>query len=137
MKACLQLLTIQLATDENQRVHAIDSRRPRALQLAVEHHMHSVEHISTRLTFDGYNSLHSKDIGTATFEQIREPIIELARIDRARIGQTNRRDLLVVMMRRKASLGDRFRALDVQAELDRYMLDDQAYRPALAISRWK
>jgi len=98
MEARLELLTIQVSTNEDQGVYALGAHRPRALQLAVEHHVHPVEHVATRLTLDRNDSLHSEDVGTATLEQIGQPIIELGGIDRSRIGQTNGRDLFVVMM---------------------------------------
>lgn len=98
VEACLELLTVEISANENQGVHAQGARRPRSLQLTIEHHVHAVENISARFALDGDDALHAEDVRAATFEQIREPVVELVGIHGTWIRETDGGDFFIVMV---------------------------------------
>ena len=122
MKAGFEFLSIEFATDEHQRILSRHTDGPRTLQLPVEHHVYAVKDVATVLALERQDTFHAEDIFATALQQVRQPIIDLLRIEHTRITDADRRNLAVMMMRSKGPLCRSTYAVDTQVEFRRRML---------------
>jgi len=122
VEAGFEFLSIEFATDEYQRILSRHTDGPRTLELPVEHHVYAVKDVATVLALERQNTFHAEDIFAAALQQVRQPIIDLLRIQHTRITDADRRNLAVMMMRSKGPLCRSTHAVDTQVEFGRRML---------------
>src|SRR4051812_15742345 len=74
LEACLDFLAIELAANEHEAVMA---RRagPRPFELAVEHHVHTVEDVTTIFILEIEHALHAEDVLALALHQVVEPLV--------------------------------------------------------------
>jgi hypothetical protein len=93
--------------------------------------VHAVEHLAAIITLDVEDALHAEDVLAARLQQVVEPLVELRGIERARIADADRGDVVLVVMRGEPAFGPWPRGLESQAELGRVVLAEQRIRIGL------
>lgn len=103
----LQRGPVQVASDENQPVRARPVA-PRAAPLAVEQHVHALEHVALVLARDVQEALHAEDVGPLRLQKPAQPRVDALAVDRAAELDADRRHGVVVLVaRRKLHFGRR------------------------------
>src|SRR5690606_4224030 len=82
-KTVHQFLTIEVAADEH-HLAGTRSAAPRPVRAAVEHHVHAVEDVAALVALDVQHALHAQDVLAVRLQQPGQPVIDLARVQRAR-----------------------------------------------------
>ncbi len=76
-----------------------------------------MEHIAARFALKAEHTLHAQDVLPAALQQIGQPFVDLARIERPRILDTDGGDLRLVMVRTELAFRRRLYARQRQTEL--------------------
>ena len=109
----------------NTRLFTRGGVAPGPLRLRIEHHVHAVKHLAAVFALHVQHTLHAEDVLAARLEQIVEPLVDLHRIERARIADADGADVVVMVMRGELAFGRGPLPDEVQAELQRMVLAEQ------------
>src|SRR4051812_30570630 len=104
LEPLLNRLVRQVAADEDDAAGAPLVILPGALMVAVEDHVHALEHETLRVVLEGENALAAQNAGALLLHQILHPGEELVRIERLLGGQRDRLHVLVMVVLETAVL---------------------------------
>ena len=104
LEAGADLILGQVAADEHDAAGAPLTLFPFPLVVAVEDHVHALEHEARRIVLEGQDALAAQDAGTVLLHQVLHPREELVRIERRVQGERDRLHLLVVIVAETAML---------------------------------
>src|SRR4029077_5044234 len=102
-KARQEFVAIELAADEHQLAGA-RGRTPGPVGPAIKHHVYAVEYITALVTLDVEHALHAQDVLAAALQQVGQPVIDLARVQRLLLLDADGPDLGIMVMRGKRAL---------------------------------
>src|ERR1700731_5050287 len=91
-------LARQVAADEDHAAVALLAVFPRPLMIAVEDHVHALEHEARIVVLEGEDAFAAQNVGAFLLHQILHPRKELVRIERLVATQRNRLHVLVVIV---------------------------------------
>src|SRR5271165_6579702 len=92
------ILLCEIAADEDDLRLALFLGLPLALRLAVEHHVHALEHEAVGVALHRHDALAAQDVGTLLLGDAVDPRHELHRIDVALEPDRHRPHILVVIV---------------------------------------
>ncbi len=98
LKALADFLLGQVAPDEHDAAVALLAILPRPLVIAVEDHVHTLEHEPVRIVLERQNSFAAQNAGAVLGDEILHPGKELVGIERLVGLQRHRLHVLVVIM---------------------------------------
>src|SRR5579863_4550312 len=94
----------QFPADEHDAAQALFVVLPRALMVAVENHVHPLEHEALGISLEGEDALAAQDVLAFLLHQGLHPGEELVRIERRRELERDRLHLLVMIVLEPAGL---------------------------------
>src|SRR3954470_13376598 len=97
-------LVRQVAADEHDAAGAPLVILPGALMVAIQDHVHALEHETLRIVLEGENTLAAQNTGALLLHQILHPWEELVGIERLLRRQRDRLHLLIVVVLEAAAL---------------------------------
>src|SRR5215471_18069036 len=97
-KALANGLLRQFATDKDEAAFARLALPPFPLVIALQHHVHALEHIAVLVAGEGQNALRAQNFLAVGRDQVLQPGHELRRIERLVAAQRQRLHFLVVIV---------------------------------------
>src|SRR5260370_11143825 len=94
----------QLAADEDDAAFTLLARLPGALVVAVENHVHALEHESLVVVFERQDALAAQNVRPLLLDEVLRPGQELVRIDRVGAPERDRLHLIVVIVLKAAAV---------------------------------
>src|SRR5262249_29803866 len=98
LEAFPDLALRQIAADEHHAAHALLARLPFALMVAVEDHVHTLQHEALVVILERQDALAAQDVGPLFLHQILHPGKELVGVERPLGRQRDRLHLFVVIV---------------------------------------
>src|SRR6478609_1020551 len=98
LKAVADHLLRQFATDEDETAFARLAVFPLTLMIALEHHVHALEHVAVIVTGKGEDAFRAQDLLSLGGDEILQPRHEFGRIERSVRSQRQRLHLLVMIV---------------------------------------
>src|SRR5258706_7993998 len=97
LKAVADHLLRQFATDEDEAAFAQLPVLPLTLMIALEHHVHTLEHVAVIVAGKGEDALGAQDLLPLGGDEVLQPRHEFGRIERLAGAQRQRLHLLVMV----------------------------------------